>query len=603
MPQRQSHERGIALQLTLLVLFTSMLFGCRAPDSEVRIENGVLDLTRTGWPAEGFLELQGDWGFFWNAFIRGDADDYKIPKAEEWMEVPGYWSPHKRGTGIYSLRIRLPDDAPAILGLKLTNVLESYTLYIGGEPVYSSGRPAPRARDAEPMSRAALVPTTHNGESLVIQLQVSSWSDIYGGLNRPIYFGDFESLKAFRERRLALNAILFGAVLVLGLYHLGVFFFHKERSRYSFLFLGLICLLIALFTGCKDELLLKTIYPGFSAAARSAINYSALTLSIPLFFCYLYFIMDDLFHRWVFRTTLVLSLSFWLFIILTEPALYTPLLIPLELYNLAVTIYTFTILGLRRIKGDRLTTGFIAGYIILVAGEIAGVLDNAGLVPPLTPHIVFFIFLIYQGLLQADFTALAYNNISNLNRAYQAMEQENQKFYDLSYRDPLTSLSNRRHLDHLMEKLWERNRLTETAVSMMVIDIDNFKRYNDSYGHSRGDECLIEVAQTLEKSLSRRGDFVARYGGEEFVAVANCSSSELPPLAKRLARAVEDLGIEHVFSDCAPVVTISIGCASQVPQQGSRWLALFNRADKALYAAKKAGRNRVFTAGEMINRD
>ncbi|WP_198159476.1 sensor domain-containing diguanylate cyclase [Grimontia marina] len=162
---------------------------------------------------------------------------------------------------------------------------------------------------------------------------------------------------------------------------------------------------------------------------------------------------------------------------------------------------------------------------------------------------------------------------------------------NISLRDPLTNLYNRRHFDDVLKKEWQRAIRAESSISMLVIDIDHFKRFNDSFGHMAGDLCLKEVAKAISQSMSRSNDSVFRYGGEEF-AILLPNTTDPKSVAERCRQNVEALGIRHPDS-VEEVVTVSVGCAFIRPEKGDDHNALFLEADRALYAAKKAGRNRV----------
>ena len=165
-----------------------------------------------------------------------------------------------------------------------------------------------------------------------------------------------------------------------------------------------------------------------------------------------------------------------------------------------------------------------------------------------------------------------------------------------SLTDALTNISNRRHFDEVLDQ--EVRRATRSALPLSVIlcDIDHFKQYNDFYGHQLGDTCIQQVAQALKKSLRRAGDFVARYGGEEFVVILpDTNLQAAAEVAERLRQAVEALGISHETHASNDVVTISLGVASGRITSIDSGHTLVATADKALYAAKDSGRNRVGT--------
>ena len=170
------------------------------------------------------------------------------------------------------------------------------------------------------------------------------------------------------------------------------------------------------------------------------------------------------------------------------------------------------------------------------------------------------------------------------------------ELHRLSTVDGLTGLTNRRRFDELLDQEWKRSSRDSTFLSVILIDIDAFKPYNDRYGHLAGDECLKKVAVTLRDAVNRAGDSVARFGGEEFVAILPATDSAGgQSVAEAMRRAVESLNLQHEASPAAPRVTISLGVATGILDESVAPAALINAADQALYESKKAGRNRVST--------
>lgn len=580
------------------VLFSILLFsGCRAEAPVTTAEKGVLDLSRPGSLTGSFVELQGEWGFTWDEFIgNSDPSVYSAAAASEYMDIPSYWSPYEKGAAIYSLRILLPPDKPDQLAIKLTNVLENYSLYADGKLLYTAGVPASSPEKSVADSVAALIPVQASGETLDIVIQVSNWKDLSGGLSRKIFFGEFQSIRSLRERFMVLDGLSLGAILIIAIYHLAAYMLTRfSKHDPSYLFLGIAFLMIALFIGSKDELLFKTLVPGFTAAIRSRFLYSALIISVPLFFCYIYFVFRKLFPDYIFKIVLIVSCAVWAVVIFTDRGIYTQLLIPMEIFNFIVSCYVVSKL-FRYFYREKnfVIVAYLSGYLMLVCGVAFGILDNNLIVPPWSPEIVFLVFTLFQTILQAHNTAKYIKDINHLNNAFIEMEKETEKLYDLSNIDPLTSIANRRFLNEYMQKLWERNTITSTQIGMIVIDIDYFKLYNDRYGHLTGDECLEKVSTRFQELVNRKGDLVARYGGEEFVAVfQSCPLNELCRIAERMRNGIEALEMEHLDSNCSEFLTISAGAASTVPEKGTSWLSLFKLADEQLYKAKELGRNRV----------
>lgn len=160
--------------------------------------------------------------------------------------------------------------------------------------------------------------------------------------------------------------------------------------------------------------------------------------------------------------------------------------------------------------------------------------------------------------------------------------------------DGLTGIANRRRFDETIQTEWKRAFRQGEPLSLLMLDIDFFKRYNDTYGHQAGDECLRQIATTLVKSMKRPGDLAARYGGEEFACVLPGVSPEgTLKIANRIHEAVKRLAIPHEDSPVNVVVTASVGVTTMIPAEDQGWDRLMERADKALYQAKKTGRDRV----------
>lgn len=181
-----------------------------------------------------------------------------------------------------------------------------------------------------------------------------------------------------------------------------------------------------------------------------------------------------------------------------------------------------------------------------------------------------------------------------LREMQRQLEKSNTELQRLSSLDGLTGIANRRQFDETLKREWQRAQREATPLSLILIDIDFFKLYNDTYGHQRGDECLQRVARALASTVSRPADLVARYGGEEFVAVLpGTDAAGAKTLAERFRCAVHDLAIAHSASDANRNITISAGIASLTAPSAMTLESFVETADRALYQAKEQGRNRA----------
>ncbi|MEO1589892.1 MAG: AAA-like domain-containing protein [Cyanobacteria bacterium J06632_22] len=177
----------------------------------------------------------------------------------------------------------------------------------------------------------------------------------------------------------------------------------------------------------------------------------------------------------------------------------------------------------------------------------------------------------------------------------QQLKQENQRLKALVNIDSLTRIANRRYLDCHMQVEWQRMINSERPLSLIILDIDCFKQYNDTYGHRAGDRCLQQVASTLRNCLNRPADLAARYGGEEFAVILPMTDTTgVKRLSQMIQQNILALGIPHETSTVATkVITVSIGAATAWPRAGQSPETLFATADSLMYASKRQGRNRV----------
>ncbi len=193
-----------------------------------------------------------------------------------------------------------------------------------------------------------------------------------------------------------------------------------------------------------------------------------------------------------------------------------------------------------------------------------------------------------------DGFAITVRDISNRKKMELELQAANKKLKLIANIDGLTQIANRRRFDDYLAIEWQRHQRENKPLALILIDIDYFKNYNNHYGHQGGDDCLIQVAQTLAKVPQRATDLVARYGGEEFVAILpNTNAQKALIVAESMKKAIAALNIPHAQSNISKKITISLGVASLIPNPENCLEDLIFQADQVLYLAKNQGRNRV----------
>ncbi|MGA7934067.1 MAG: PleD family two-component system response regulator [Kovacikia sp.] len=175
-----------------------------------------------------------------------------------------------------------------------------------------------------------------------------------------------------------------------------------------------------------------------------------------------------------------------------------------------------------------------------------------------------------------------------------ALQTANQELQRLANLDGLTQVANRRRFDEYLEQEWRRLQREQSPLSLILCDVDFFKRYNDTYGHQAGDDCLRTIAKALQVAASRPADVVARYGGEEFALILPSTPLEgAVQVARDIQSGIKQLQLEHRGSRISPFITLSLGVTTIIPEPGLSSALLVAAADHALYQAKAEGRDRI----------
>lgn len=233
------------------------------------------------------------------------------------------------------------------------------------------------------------------------------------------------------------------------------------------------------------------------------------------------------------------------------------------------------------------------GYVVLFMRDTTGMLAfNTTLL--LMTSVAFVLYGNYK--LEHD-ERMSFLLDAREKALHASLTQAHERLTHMATTDALTQVANRRYFESFLHECWQRAQQQGLELSLILLDVDFFKPYNDRYGHQAGDRCLVAVAEALSSCIRRPGDLVARWGGEEFVVVMmEADDSAVAAAAERIRLAVSSLPLPHEGSACAPHVTVSGGWASIRPQMHEAWPQLVQAADEALYGAKQAGRNRMLGA-------
>jgi len=281
------------------------------------------------------------------------------------------------------------------------------------------------------------------------------------------------------------------------------------------------------------------------------------------------------------------------------------ILLPMMSFNLLPSITLFCMFSMNNIgfSGWRF---FLKGFVCFLTGILIAMPFTGVVVEIDTSVIIIFSCIPSLIFYPLVVSFMAYDLARNLNRTRETLKLQNEKLEtantkikeqrdlldNLSRLDDLTGIPNRRQFDEYLENQWQNVLRSNSVLSVIMIDIDHFKEYNDNYGHGKGDECLKQVAKALADTIKRPNDMLARYGGDEFICALPLTDLEgAKIIAEKMRKRIISITIPHFHSTVADCVTISLGVSTIKPVRRLSLETLLKAADQALYKAKNKSRN------------
>lgn len=302
----------------------------------------------------------------------------------------------------------------------------------------------------------------------------------------------------------------------------------------------------------------------------------------------------DIWQKKFFRITLLTGIAWGAGAILIGDAMDTTGQVFILMILIGVSGGAIPMLGMLQRVMLAFQLPMVIPYVVWIAPDF----QNRGLILVLITSMYLLTVMFAMKRLEKNVSATLTMRYRLEQRTEQLLDA-NEKLEHLTLEDSLTGIYNRRYFEREFEKAWRIARRDQARLALLMIDIDNFKNYNDSYGHAAGDACLREVARLIKQVLHRPGDIVARIGGEEFVTLLPGIDQEgALRVAQTIQSDLQAARLEHASSPVSQYVTVSIGICLTRPGGDETSLALFQAADKALYKAKTQGRN-LIVIGEM----
>jgi diguanylate cyclase (GGDEF)-like protein len=581
---------------------------------EAQAIKGTLDLTSYEMNNDDLVLLNGEWNFYWKQFLTSsqmkEIDQSMSPQI---ISVPKDWtalSNEHFGYATYSLTIQIPENRLGnVMGMYIPHEYSSYSLWVEGVNVASNGYVGTSKRTSVPAFKKEVAFFTPKDTSIQVIMHVANFEHPIGGLNRPVYFGNSEAITNFYSELVASTLFVIGGILIMGIYQLGIYVFRRKEK--AFLFFGLLSILVALRAIFVEPLFITVLFPDIPWIWQHRLEFLIMYLGSLLYLFFLRYLYPSEMKKWVVKSLVIINTILIFITMVSNPVIYRTVFDYYLILAAVILIYTLYVL-IMAVKRKRRTailnlTASILFFLTLVNDAILSLDWIQG------SHIAtygFFIYIFVQSLnLSRNYAQKFHesesltNELLHLNQTLdekiehrtQELRETNAKLKELTLLDGLTGVNNRRFFDEKMKELSidAIESGTDSPLTLLLIDLDEFKKYNDSYGHIMGDELIKKVAIMFKEMVGNDG-YVARYGGEEFAIILPESTQEKGrQVAENLCSEIRNMAIEHRNNSSFNIVTFSIGGTSSSVHSYENPKDWMEQADKALYESKMTGKNKV----------
>lgn len=517
---------------------------------------------------------------------------------------------HNQNHGTFLTKINVPKDyVNKQLALKIPFIYSAYKVFVNGEEVCAVGTVSSNKANQKNSLQSQLIPLKLTSTSVEISIQVSSYNHMRGGIPIAPSIGDWYALNDTQK----LNAIIIiftaGIIFVAGVLTLLIGL--MNRSEKALLIFGFFCLFIATRSFFTAPFIYHPFPIDISYLIATKIEYLTTNLAFICYAIFIYLKFKDFYSRRILFSTISILTVNILLTIFTEPLIFQMVFFTLLPLKAAFALYSIYIIFKASKHGDIFAKLLLFGIFVVFITMIIDHLSGIGIVtlPQLSAFaIAFNVFLVILSLSLSyvkqvrDLTVLNYKlnevNITldeKVQQRTKMLEDANKQLVNLASFDSLTNIFNRRSFEHELTSHFECAKENNGQLSFIMLDIDQFKYYNDEYGHVAGDQLLIVVVDLIKEQLPENAIF-SRYGGEEFsIIVPNYTLEKTVQLSESIRTALYDAAIVHKKSRFG-VVTVSLGVSELTAENHHLLLKptdLIDWADKRLYLSKNNGRNQT----------
>ena len=632
----------------LLLIIVILLFSCSQKAFEHNVptsKKGIINLEKWDFKKNGSIKLDGEWEFYWNKMYTPEDFKRGNPKHDFYIKIPDKWNDYKIkakklpaiGHGTYRIKVILPENnSDSKLLLKIPSVYSSYNCWFNDKFIFKKGNPSTSLNDFKGSNYPEILDIAEGNNILVITLNVSNYFfSMSGGIINSLYLGTLKDILSMTQRNVFFYIVSFGIFIIMFIYHLWLWIL-RRKDIYN-LFFSAICFLMALQSLFISERSIYYIINDLDMRLFFQLWYLVFAI-FPIALLFFKEFFPDEINKYAIYFFLIIFIFCIILNFVLPSRIFTSIAPYFYFIGILLVIYIVVANIYAIINKREFAVLFFTGMIIPAFSALNDSLYSMGIIKTIfiTP-LGFGVYLTFQSYLisykftksfsQVEVLTLELDTLNKtlerridirtkslhealvdvekknmeiskqnkiLGKMHRKLSKANLRLQSLASIDHLTGLANRRLLFDFYNYEWKHSLRQKYPLSVVFIDVDFFKQFNDTYGHIKGDEVLKKISSILTDVARRTTDVAARFGGEEFILIlSNTNINGALMIAENIKNNVEDLKIEHKISSVLPYVTVSIGVSSIVPTKEQDPNTLITLADNALYKAKESGRNRI----------
>ncbi|MCX8124626.1 MAG: diguanylate cyclase [Spirochaetes bacterium] len=592
-------HKAIKINKIATVIFIFYFFTCCSNASHPS-QKGIIDLRNYQWDS-GPVSLDGEWEFYYGDFYQPQHFKNLENRKIHYIKVPSSWTTYainnhklpESGFATYRVKILLNYHLPHSLSLLIPKIDSSHSLFINDTLIAQAGKIGTNHINSIPLWKQTIVDIPSTKNQIDIIFHISNYYYSKAGITNSVVLGTKQSILEYYIKSIIAKFFIFGSLVIISLYHLALYIFRKYDKQS--LYFGIFSFLMALLSIIFGEFHIMRIFPNLPWDILVRITYLTMSLGLTFFGLFIENLYPDEVSEKLYKSFLFIGILYTILILISPVFYFAKLLSFFFVIMILYGILLFLIF-IRAIKNKRKYAAFFLSAFLIFGITIVNdmfhfthIINTTYMVP-----YGFLIFIVFQSFILANKNSRLYIKLEKLFSEKIKLENLALTFQNLAYVDPLTELPNRRRFEEYLQTEWLRAIRNHSPLSILMIDIDYFKKYNDKFGHVIGDMVLKKVAETIKSCIHRPADMCARYGGEEFIVIL--PETEIIGayrIAERIRKKILDLKIPAANTASSQFVSVSIGCTTSYPNQGEHWKNIIEKADKKLYRAKKFGRNRT----------